>query len=87
VTFFDGTKKEYDGLVIATDVLPSPYKLDGININEHGQALMADNVFAPFRNKAQHLKMLKFLNRHNVKNLLVFGLDQYTLEFLQAFRN
>jgi hypothetical protein len=47
---------------------------------------MADNVFVPFRNKAQHMKMLKFLNTHNVKNMIVFGLDQYTLEFLQAFR-
>ena len=47
---------------------------------------MADNVFMPFRNKTQHLKMMKFFNKHNVKNVIVFGLDQYTLEFLQAFR-
>jgi len=31
--------------------------------------------------------MLKFLNKHTVKNMIVFGLDQYTLEFLQSFRN
>lgn len=72
--------------MIASDVVPSPYKLDGINTNEAGQGLLADNVFMPFRNKSQHLKMMKFLNTHNVKNLIVFGLDQYTLEFLQAFR-
>jgi len=48
---------------------------------------MADNVFMPFRNKIQHLKMVKFLNKHNVKSMIVFGLDQYTLEFLQAVKN
>jgi len=31
--------------------------------------------------------MLKFLNKHTVKNMIVFGLDQYTLEFLQSVRN
>lgn len=67
-------------------MLPSPYKLDQINSNENGQALLADNVFMPFRNKVQHLKMLKFLNKHNVKNMIVFGLDQYTLEFLHSLR-
>lgn len=65
--------------MIATDVLPSPYKLEGLNVNEAGQPLLADNVFMPFRNKTQHLKMLKFFNKHNVKNVIVFGLDQYTL--------
>ena len=86
MTFFDGTKKEYDGLVIATDVIPSPYKLEGLNCNENGQPLLADNVFMPFRNKGQHLKMLKFFNKHNVQNVIVFGLDQYTLEFLQSLK-
>jgi len=40
---------------------------------------MPGNVFMPFRNKQQHLKLLKFLNTHSIKSLLVFGLDQYTL--------
>ncbi len=79
LTFFDGTKKEYDALVIATDVLPTPYKLEGLNNTATGQPLLADNVFIPFRNKIQHMKMVKFLNKHNVKNMIVFGVDQYTL--------
>lgn len=72
--------------MIATDVLPVSYKLDGLNTTETGQPLLADNVFMPFRNKVQHLKMIKFLNKYSVKNLIVFGLDQYTLEFLQSLR-
>jgi hypothetical protein len=86
LTFFDGTKKEYDGLVIATDVSPNSYKLEGLNCTESGAPLLSDNVFMPFRNKVQHLKMMKFLNKHQVKNLIVFGLDQFTLEFLQSLK-
>lgn len=36
---------------------------------------MLPNVFAPYYNKREHLRLMKYLNMYDVKKMIVMGLN------------
>ena len=45
---------------------------------------MLPDVFAPYYNKREHLRLMKYLNMYDVKKMIVMGLNIESLQFIQA---
>ena len=81
---------EFDGLMITEKCLPKiTVPLNGITTKyckKEDKKIVAtddietkldlpENVFAPFYNKNEHKKLVKFVNRNKVDTLLVMGMN------------
>lgn len=94
-----GEKLEFDSILIAEGCLPKMPRMNGIthkmlvdmnadpklSIEEMEKYDLPPNVFAPFLDKKEHLKMHQFLYENKVNTLLVMGMNVESLEFCEAF--
>lgn len=89
VTFSDGTKMEFDALLVATGVVQKLPTIEGITTDASLDLSinLPENVFCPLRSKEQHLKLHYFLNTNSITRLLVFGYNIESLEFIHALNH
>ena len=86
--FSDGTKMEFDALLIATGTLQKLPTIEGITTREKLDVdiHLPENVFCPLRSREQHKKLNHFLNLNNINSLLVLGYNMESLEFVHEIK-
>lgn len=59
---------EFDALMVATGLIQRLPSIESITIKEKMdlKTHLPENVFSPLRSKSQHIKLNKFLNKHQI---------------------